>query len=291
MNNKTIGRLFGAVLCAALLFLSSVTAYADDSVTVNDQPVKAGDTVTFEFRFGSVSDPLEAAEATIEYDPKALEYVDGSIGFDVFKNAVFTADEGLIYYSAIDVINGFDFSKESMAVKLSFKVLDSAKGKLTITHRFGEIYTFVNEDEDLTPDDYTSRAITTVNTYKENDSPNKGLDAEKIDEFKSSPETDIEEFILGTDREAYISAMQTASSVSNVRADPATADSASSELVSSDPMHPEVTLSETSSDNGSDTSRSNVIVFVVIAAIIVIAAAAIVLLKNSGSKTKKKEEL
>lgn len=280
---KPISVLLSAVLAAAMFFALSVASYADETATVNGEPVKAGDTVTFEYRFGSVSDPLEGAEANIEYDPAALEYVDGSIGFDVFKNAVYTISEGKIYYSAIDVISGFDFSNEEMAVKLSFKVLDGAKGDLKITHTFGEIFTLVNEETDLTSDDYTENIVTTVNTYTENDAPNKGLDANNIEEFTSSDQTDLDEYLLGTDKDEFIS--------SNAAAGNTTSGSTSDQAVSSadtNNLTPSVTLSENSSEGGSG-SKSNVIVFVVAVVLVILIAAAIILSVKMKKKPEDKE--
>ena len=189
MLNKKIFLHLSALFCTAvLIFSSSVSAYAaEDKITVNGESVSKGDTVTFEYYMGGIKDPLEAAGATIEYDKKSLEYVEGSIGFGAFGNALYNIDDKVIYYSAIDVVNGFDLSEEKLIVKLSFKVLNSAKGDIKIENKFTEIFTMVNEDVDLTEKDYTSRTVVTVNAKEEpNSDVHKGVDANKIEEYEQS---------------------------------------------------------------------------------------------------------
>ncbi len=207
MLNKKIFLHLSALFCTAvLIFSSSVSAYAaEDKITVNGESVSKGDTVIFEYYMGGIKDPLEAAGATIEYDKKSLEYVEGSIGFGAFGNALYNIDDKVIYYSAIDVVNGFDLSEEKLIVKLSFKVLNSAKGDIKIENKFTEIFTMVNEDVDLTEKDYTSRTVVTVNAKEEpNSDVHKGVDANKIEEYEQSSETDFDNFMLGTDKEELI---------------------------------------------------------------------------------------
>ena len=227
---------------AVLVFTASFAAYADDALTVNGESVKKGDTVTFEYYMSGVKDPLEAAGATIEYDPSCLEYIDGSIGFDVFRNAMYNAAENGIYYSAIDVIDGFDFTDEKLVVKASFKVLDSAKGDMTITNSFKEIFTIVNEDVDLTENDYKGRTVTTVSAaYSGNDAPNVGIDANKLEELQRSSETDFDKMMLGTDKDEAVSKQNETTSQSKpdtssdaaVSSDEKTSSSAASSAASS----------------------------------------------------------
>lgn len=204
------GAAFIATLLIALLAFPAAV-YADSAATVNGKAVSSGDTVTFSYYMGGVKDPLEAAGAYIQYDPKSLEYIDGSIGFDVFGNALYNIEEGNIYYSAINVVSGFDLNDEKLIVKLSFKVLDKAKGDLTITNTFDEIFTMTNEDVDLTEADYKARTETEVSDkFIGNDSPNRGLDANRLDEIEQSSETDIENFMLGTDKDELVNSMQSA---------------------------------------------------------------------------------
>lgn len=194
-----------AMLIVCVILAVPFGASADENITVNGESVKVGDTVTFEYFLGGVDDALEAAGALIEYDARALEYVEGSLGFGIFERAIYNIDEGMIYYSAIDVLSGFDVKDEQLFVRAEFKVKDGAKGDQEITHTFTEIFTLENEDTDLTADDYQDRAVTAVNAAEPDKPLNPGYDAQVIDEMEQSSDTDLYEFMLGTDREELLS--------------------------------------------------------------------------------------
>lgn len=289
-NFRILHGLLTAALMTALLAVPSFAtiAFADGTVTVNGEAAAAGDTVTFEYYMGGVADPLEAAGAYIEYDPKSLEYIDGSIGFDVFSNAMFNAGKGSIYYSAIDVVNGFDLKDEKMIVKLSFKVLDGAKGDLTVTNTFDEIFTMTNEDVDLTEKDYTSRTVTSVNTYTKNDAPHRGVDANRLEEYENSSETDFDNVMLGTDKEELVSSMaaekteSSDSQVSELVIPWETAD----EIISSAEEEDAVSLETTSSDSENNESKTNLSVIIVITVVALLAVGAAVFAVLSKNKKK-----
>ena len=111
----------------------------------------------------------------------------------------------MIYYSAIDVLSGFDVKDEKLIVHAEFKVLDGAKGEQEITHNFSEIFTFENEDTDLSADDYKDRTVITVNAAEPEKPFNPGYDAKVIDEIEQSSDTDLYELMLGTDKEELLS--------------------------------------------------------------------------------------
>ena len=146
-----------------LCFFENKSCFAAEQLTVNSVSVSKGDIVNYSFYMSDVTDKVEALGAFIYYDSDYLEYIDDSIGFDVLKNAMTNITEDQIYYCAIDVEDGFDFENEGLVVTASFKVLDTASGSEMIINHFDEIFTFENEDVDLTQNDYTSREVITVN--------------------------------------------------------------------------------------------------------------------------------
>lgn len=184
---KLIEKIF-AVIIAAVLVLSvcGVSAYADEKILVNGKEVKPGDTVTFEYYVGGINDAVAAAGAYITYDPKCLKYVDESIGFDVFNNAMFSVGDGTIYYAAVNSLYGYDLKEKKLAVSLSFEVLDSAKGSTSVKHSFDEFFTIKDESTDIDSSKYDDEAKLTVNSYNGvNSSPFLGVDANS-----SSPKND-----------------------------------------------------------------------------------------------------
>ena len=162
-------KIIKIVILAVIMIFSTVLigARADEKLCVNGVEVSKGDIVTFEYYISGVKDPIEAAGAYLIFDSSFLEYVDGSLGFDVLNNAMSNVGENSIYYCAINVTDGFDFSEEGLVAAASFRVLDSASGSTVITNEFDEIFTFVNEEEDLTSDDYIARESIKVNEAAE----------------------------------------------------------------------------------------------------------------------------
>ena len=264
------------LLTVVMMLSLSITAFAAGDVTVNGEAVKSGDTVTYAYYLSGVKDPLEGAGAYITYDNTALEYVDGSIGFDVLSNAMYNMEPGKIYYSAIDVINGFDVSEEKMMVTLSFKVLDGAKGDLLIEHKYDEIFTLVNEEVDLKEDEYTGRAETTVNTYTENDAPFKGVDANRLEEYEKSSETDFDNMMLGTDKEELVASAAATSEKTDITA----SDGSSSESTA------ETSSGTLSSESAENKGSSSTIVVIIVIVFIVLLVGAVVFAILSGKKSK-----
>lgn len=172
--------LMFSVIMVLNIFCSS--SYAEQNLTVNGINVSKGDTVTFSYYMSDVDSPIEAAGAYLYYNHEYLEYIDGSIGFDILQNAMVNVGEESIYYCAINVTDGFDFKEEGLVVTASFKVLDTAEGATLVKNTFDEIFTFENEDEDLTDDDYNSRTVITVNDSSGNTAVHSGIDANDVTE-------------------------------------------------------------------------------------------------------------
>ena len=206
-----------AAALLAVVMMLPLSAAADEEITVNGQKVSKGDTVTFEYYMSGINDAVEAVGSYIDYDEKALEYVEGSIGFDVLNNAMYNIDEGIIYFSAINVMDGYNIKDERLIVSASFKVIDGAKGNIKITNTIDEMFTLENEDVDLTPKDYKARDVLTVNTYEKNTAPYLGVDANDITQYLetvSGDETasDIEGYFEGNPNENAVTSNATASS-------------------------------------------------------------------------------
>lgn len=202
MKKKLYSATAVLTMLLTLFTFLPTTAFADGDVTVNGVSVNKGDIVTYEYYVGGVEDSVAGAGCYIKYDTSCLEYVDGSIGFDIFNNAMHNimADEGTIYFSAVNAY-GYDLSKERLVVTVSFKVLDTAKGSITVKNEFDEFFTLENEDTDLTEDQYTDREVTTVNTYQENTAPFLGTDADEMAEYMTSDSFKLEDLFNGVPNE------------------------------------------------------------------------------------------
>ncbi len=202
MKKKLLSVLALLMKVFALTSLISVTAFADDALTVNGQTVNKGDTVTYEYYVGGVQKEVGGAGCYINFDTSFLQYIDGSIGFDVFNNAMhnISADEGAIYFSAVNAY-GYDLKTERMIVTVSFKVLDTAQGSTTVKCEFDEFFPNDEEMKDYTKDEYTDREVTTVNTYEKNEAPYLGTDADEMQQYMTSDSFKIEDMFVGVPNE------------------------------------------------------------------------------------------
>ena len=105
-----------------------------------------------------------------------------------------------IYFSAVNAY-GYDLSQERMVVTVSFKVLETATGNITIKNEFDEFFTLENEDTDLTEDQYTDREETTVNTYQQNTAPYLGTDADEMAQYMTSDSFKVDDLFNGVPNE------------------------------------------------------------------------------------------
>lgn len=192
---------------AFLIFCMCVPAAAAENLKVNGKDVKAGDTVTYEYYIEGIDEVVAGAGAYVTYDPKFLQYVDDSIGFDKFNNAMFTVKEGNIYYAAVNAINGYDLSEKSLVISVTFKVLDSAKGSTKIEHKFDEFFAGDDDLTDISSDKYSDQSVLTVNTYEGvNSSPYLGTDADEINDYiASNSSATIDDLLNGNPNSAVSS--------------------------------------------------------------------------------------
>ena len=171
-------------------------------------------------------------------------------------------------------------------------MLDGAKGDIKITNTFDEIFTAVNEDEDLTSDDYSERIVTTVNTYDKNDAPFQGIDANKIEEYENSTETDFDNLMLGTDKEEFTSSVAAVSEasedaevskVSSVGEDEVIISSETIETA--DVIVSESSVSTIEKPEEKTSSKNTVVLIAVIFVVIVAAGVASALIIKNKNKT------
>lgn len=211
------------------IFCMCVPAAAAENLKVNGKDVKAGDTVTYEYYIEGIDEVVAGAGAYVTYDPKFLQCVEDSIGFDKFNNAMFTVKDGSIYYAAVNAINGYDLSEKSLVISVTFKVLDSAKGSTKIEHKFDE---FFANDDDLTnilSDKYSDKSVVTVNTYEGvNSSPYLGTDADEMNEYIASNNSATINDLLDGNPNSAASSRQNASSVASNRSGTANSSGSSS---------------------------------------------------------------
>jgi len=174
---------------------------ADEKITVNGTQVNKGDTILYEY-FVEVKTEgtIAGAGCYLQYDTNCLEYVDGSIGFDIFNNAMYNITDGVIYYSAVNAY-GYDFVGEKLIISLAFKVKDTAKGATEIKHTFDEFFTLENENADLRKDEYTDRVVITVNDYDKNKAPYLGTDAEEMQEYIGDEAFQLDDLFTGIPNE------------------------------------------------------------------------------------------
>lgn len=263
-------KFFGIVISSLLVIsMLLISASADEKLTVNGKEVKAGDTVTYEYYVGGIDDLVAAAGAYIMYDPKYLEYVDDSIGFEVFKNAMFNDQSGYIYYSAVNVMNGYDLSSERLVVSATFKVKDGVSGKTSIKHEFDEFFTIEDESTDISSDEYEDKSVLTVNTYSgQNEAPYLGTDANELgDHINSVTSENIDDLLEGNansnaaSRFSSSSSQTTNSSNSSPSGVPVTSGSASSDSssqnsASTGAVQSDIQASSNSVDNIEASSNS-----------------------------------
>lgn len=236
---KFFGIILSFLLAISMLLIS---ASADEKLTVNGKEVKAGDTVTYEYYVGGIDDLVAAAGAYIMYDPKYLEYVDDSIGFEVFKNAMFNDQSGYIYYSAVNVMNGYDLSSERLVVTATFKVKDGVSGETSIKHKFDEFFTIEDESTDISSDEYEDKSVLTVNTYSgQNEAPYLGTDANELGEHINSVTSENIDDLLGGNANSNAASRFSSSS---------------SQTTNSSPSGVPVTSGSASSDSSSQNSAS-----------------------------------
>lgn len=237
------------LICLTMLPLS---ANADENLTVNGEKVSKGDTITYEYYLGGIKELVAGAGCNIEYDPEFLEYEEDSIGFDVFNNAIFNIkEEGIIYYSVVNGITGYDLSEEKLAVTVTFKVLDTAKGSTEINHTFEEFFALDDNLSDITEDDYEAKVVLTVNSYEGvNSSPFLGTDADEMQEHLATSSVTIDDLLEGNPNSEVV-----ASEEENDDNIEETSSASTSSKVESKPIVIDVT-SKTSDDEGDNSSKS-----------------------------------
>lgn len=206
-----IAKIIAVTAILSIFFsVSLCSVSAAESFKVNGESVSKGDIITYEYYIGGIKDPLAGVVGVVKYDDKYLEYVDDSIGFDAFNNAIFAVNDGAISYSAMNSISGFDLSDEKLAVSVSFKVINTASKSINITHSFNEIFTIkalLDNSPDLTSDQYDDRTALKVNKYDGvNSSPYLGTDADEVQSYAETNSLTVDDILEGNANSAVSSA-------------------------------------------------------------------------------------
>ncbi len=161
----TFKKLTAVAAVILLIAMCALPAAADETITVNGREVSVGDTVTYEFYIGELTKSVAGMAGSIFYDPACLEIVDGSIGFDVLKNAIYVIGDGSLTYAATNAIDGYDFEEDGLVITVAFEVLSTASGSAGITYEISEI--FANDDNltDIEANEYVITEKISTNSY------------------------------------------------------------------------------------------------------------------------------
>lgn len=142
--------LLCAVFACSLAVSTSAAAAEDKSCAVNDTPLSVGNVFTYTLDISDVKDKFSGIDISIYYDPEALSLNPDKISLPVFKNAVLNSElDGEIRFNAVDVIDGYDFTKGNTVISADFTVLDTSKASTNITFSIRELYDMdINEVKD-----------------------------------------------------------------------------------------------------------------------------------------------
>ncbi|MEE3449847.1 MAG: cohesin domain-containing protein [Acutalibacteraceae bacterium] len=280
------------LLISMFVFTLPVIGSADEKMTVNGKEVKKGDTVLYEYFVEVKAEgTIAGAGCYLDYDKDCLEYIDGSIGFDIFNNAMYNITDGKIYYSAVNAY-GYDFTGEKLIISAAFKVKDTSKGAVEIKHTFDEFFTLENENEDLTKKDYVEREVVTVNDYEKNTAPYLGTDADEMQEYIGDESFKLDDLFTGIPNTNATSS----GSVPRTTSNPGTAvDNVDNNNNNNDnaPDNPDNGSQKSNTNNSNSNNENNrssdkdgnMVVFVgVIAAFILVAVGAVVFLVKGKKK-------
>ncbi|MBQ1517589.1 MAG: hypothetical protein IIZ46_05255 [Clostridia bacterium] len=288
MKNRIKTCISALMILALLVCVFPVTGSADEKITVNGQEVNKGDTVLYEYFVEvKVEGTIAGAGCYLEYDKDNLEYIDGSIGFDIFNNAMYNiTDNGVIYYSAVNAY-GYDFVGEKLIISAAFKVKDNAKGAAYIKHTFDEFFTLENENEDLKKSDYVEREVVTVNDYEKNTAPYLGTDAEEMQDYMGGDNFEIDDLFTGVPNTNATSSGSVPRTTSNPGTDVSYIDDISPDADQAGGLNGGNANTNSKQGSGGNDSESdgNTVVFIgVIAAFVLVAVGAIIFVVKGKKK-------
>ncbi|MBQ5439839.1 MAG: hypothetical protein IIT49_03545 [Clostridia bacterium] len=288
MKNRIKTCISALMILALLVCVFPVTGSADEKITVNGQEVNKGDPVLYEYFVEvKVEGTIAGAGCYLEYDKDNLEYIDGSIGFDIFNNAMYNiTDNGVIYYSAVNAY-GYDFVGEKLIISAAFKVKDNAKGAAYIKHTFDEFFTLENENEDLKKSDYVEREVVTVNDYEKNTAPYLGTDAEEMQDYMGGDNFEIDDLFTGVPNTNATSSGSVPRTTSNPGTDVSYIDDISpdaDQAGGSNGGNANTNSKQGSGGNDSESDGNTVVFIGVIAAFVLVAVGAIIFVVKGKKK-------
>jgi hypothetical protein len=126
----TISALAAIILSFAPLQASAVTASATVYISPGSSSVTKGDNVTVQVRVNSGTDPMNSAQATINYDNTKLQYVSYASG--AFTTPVQSSSaSGSFTYAA--ALLGSTVSSDKMIFSITFKTIASGTASLSLS--------------------------------------------------------------------------------------------------------------------------------------------------------------
>ncbi len=135
-----IGSFF---IVAMIIFASVSTAFAEDTLKINDakDTVKKGDTVHFTLNLADTRENVAGFELRLFYDPKKLEFVKDSIKSESFDTLFCNpSKEGKINLQWTDLSNPVNCSDKTEIFSCDFKAIDGGDAEISyfVTELFGE---------------------------------------------------------------------------------------------------------------------------------------------------------
>ena len=129
-----------AVVCGLIIYLP-VDAANDGKCKVNDLEFSVGDIITYTLSIDEAAEKFSGIDISVYYDPECLRLETDKVSLPVFQNALFNKDiEGELRFNAIDVVDGFDFTKGGTVISAAFKINENANDATNITFSVRELY-------------------------------------------------------------------------------------------------------------------------------------------------------
>ena len=111
------------MMSMSMLTVAITSASAETTATVNGQRFNVGDEAKFQILL-QVPEMIENLQGYVEYDKSGLEFV--SVKHPNHSNGSWATngitEPGMVYYSATDGMDGYDFLTKKTAIEITFKV-------------------------------------------------------------------------------------------------------------------------------------------------------------------------
>lgn len=168
------------VICS-LMIAPAVKAADGEKCAVNDVEFNKGDVITYKLEIDEAAEAFSGIDISVYYDPDCLTLNTQKISLPIFKNALFNSElAGEIRFNAIDVVNGFDFTKGGTVISAAFTINKDAKDSTDVTFSIRELYGMNAEAGADNLTDYKT-SVTIIDGEEESD---KIVKPKNIDEIE-----------------------------------------------------------------------------------------------------------